>query len=84
MQCLRYVNKEKCEQISFAREADIKKAFRTMSKGLRSLFPNRMETLVVHSEGFEPPTLGAEIRYSIQLNYECKQLSAKIAHNILL
>ena len=24
----------------------------------------------VTSEGFEPPTLGAEIRYSIQLNYE--------------
>ena len=24
-----------------------------------------------HSEGFEPSTLGAEIRYSIQLNYEC-------------
>ena len=26
--------------------------------------------LFVTSEGFEPPTLGAEIRYSIQLNYE--------------
>lgn len=24
----------------------------------------------VTSKGFEPPTLGAEIRYSIQLNYE--------------
>lgn len=28
-------------------------------------------TFLVHSRGFEPLTLGAEIRYSIQLNYEC-------------
>ena len=27
--------------------------------------------ILVHSRGFEPLTLGAEIRYSIQLNYEC-------------
>ncbi len=26
---------------------------------------------LVTAEGFEPSTLGAEIRYSIQLNYEC-------------
>ncbi len=32
---------------------------------------------LVHSRGFEPLTLGAEIRYSIQLNYEC-DLAANI------
>ncbi len=32
----------------------------------------------MHSEGFEPSTLGAEIRYSIQLNYECVVLGHKI------
>lgn len=30
-----------------------------------------MEAFFVHPEGFEPSTLGAEIRYSIQLNYGC-------------
>lgn len=32
-------------------------------------------SLRVTSEGFEPPTLGAEIRYSIQLNYEAILIS---------
>lgn len=36
-----------------------------------------MATLV-RSEGFEPSTLGAEIRYSIQLNYE--RLSKKTTY----
>ncbi len=26
---------------------------------------------MVHSEGFEPPTHGLEVRCSIQLSYEC-------------
>lgn len=29
---------------------------------------------LVHPEGFEPSTLGAEIRYSIQLNYRCGKI----------
>lgn len=34
--------------------------------------PRLSSELFVRSEGFEPSTLGAEIRYSIQLNYERK------------
>ena len=33
--------------------------------------------ILVHSRGFEPLTLGAEIRYSIQLNYECSYKNKK-------
>ncbi len=36
---------------------------------------------LVHSEGFEPSTLGAEIRYSIQLNYECNYSLNKFISN---
>ena len=38
----------------------------------------KLQEALVHSRGFEPPTLGAEIRYSIQLNYECKYLRLQI------
>lgn len=33
--------------------------------------PNFRLSFCVQTEGFEPSTLGAEIRYSIQLNYVC-------------
>ena len=46
----------------------------------RLAFDNPLKSLV-HSERFERPTLGIEIRCSIQLSYECDggTIAAKVA-----
>ncbi len=38
----------------------------------KSLICKGLADIIVTTEGFEPSTLGAEIRYSIQLNYVAK------------
>ena len=39
--------------------------------------------LLVTSAGFEPATNGAEIRYSIQLNYEANKLCVTVKNAII-